>query len=71
MAIATVPRLSVPPAGAWYRRIAARLRPKPAFNTTIIHRNQATALPAGGAAAGPEGPALASAAIAVASGAPG
>jgi hypothetical protein len=48
MAIATVPRLSVPPVEAWCRRIAVRLRPMLAFNTVMVHRNQAMALPGGG-----------------------
>jgi hypothetical protein len=51
-AIATVPMLSVPPSGAWWRRIAARLRPKPAFNIVIVHRHQARAPLDGGGGGG-------------------
>jgi uncharacterized membrane protein YgcG len=55
MAIATVPMLSVPPVGAWCRRIAARLRPVPAFNTVIVHRYQARAPSDGGGGGGRSG----------------
>jgi hypothetical protein len=54
MAIATVPKLSVPPVGAWCRRIATRFGPVVAFNTAMAHRNQARA-PAEGAGGGRSG----------------
>jgi hypothetical protein len=54
MAMATVPRLSVAPAGAKCRRIATRLGPMLAFNNVIVHRNQARA-PADGGGGGRSG----------------
>jgi hypothetical protein len=52
MAIATVPKLSLPPSEAWCRRTAARLRPVLAFQVVTVHRNQAPALPDGGGGGG-------------------